>query len=661
MPLNSLRRILELNPASASQLPASVAVGLALPAAILGIVLIGMDLHLPGMVAWTAAIVMTGVALRGIYTAGVIGALALCGVMLWQLMLGGAAILSRSEQMSLLLLTVLAAVVGRFIARDMQQRVDANAVQSRLDILSTTIESILDASRDCIKVLGTDGSILSINAPGLKLIGAESAGQIVGKNWFSLWGAEHQKPLSAAWHQALTRGHSQFEGSCRILTGDRRTWVNTFTLVRTPQQGDAHVICISCDVTDSINLQQTISSSMAQLTSLLNHIDDASFAVDNNWTIRFANQSGEQLSARLERPHATGRSLWEIFPFQPGEPASILIRRAMEEKNTQYCEYYFAPQQCWLGITASAAANGISILARDITGLKQTQKISAEEAARLQVAHEIAGFGDWGFDYDQGAMHFSPRAVAMLEMEDCPAHEYKKYLLDKLKPRDRMALVQSIVNCTEAEPTIDLIVSFPGREGIDRHVHWIGRLLTDESGNAERMLGAMQDVSVHLNAQYSLEQARSLVRDLVDALPMQIMVIDSEGQLVVANRTWVNSRKRHYRGEERPENFFEINDGDENSRPITARAQQAVRAILSGSEASIDYEYTVNRGGKVQHFLVQVRPFRNNETLLAVLVHHETTALRRASDTASAGGHTMYQRGENLSLLQRDTSSPEHR
>ena len=651
MPLNPLRRALQLRPSSASQLPASVAVGLALPAAVLGIVLIGMDLHLVGMLAWTVSIVMIGIALRGIYAAGVVGALALSGVMLWRLMLGGAAILSNAEEMALILLTTLAAAVGRLIARDMQQRDRAHATQSQLEVFSTTIESILEASRDCIKVLGTDGSILSINAPGVKLIGAESAEQMIGKNWFSFWGAEQQKQLSAAWHQALTRGHSRFEGSCRILTGERRTWTNTFTLVRTPAQSQAHVICISCDVTDSVNLHQTVNSSMVQLTSLLNNIDDVSFAVDNNWTIRFANQSGEQLSARFERPHAVGRSLWEIFPFQSGEPASILIRRVMEEKVMQRCEYFFAQQQLWLGITAFASANGINILARDITKLKQTQKVSAEETARLQVAQEIAGFGDWGFDYDQGAMHFSARAVAMLEMENCPPHQYKKYLLDKLNPRDRMALVQSIVNCTEAEPTIDLIVSFPGRDGTDKHLHWIGRLLTDERGHAARMLGAIQDVSEHLNAQHSLEKARSLVRDLVDALPQQIVVIDNEGELVVANQTWLDSRKRHYRGEDRPENFFEINDGDENNRAIIARAQQATRAILSGDEALIDYEYTVDRGGKLQHFLVQTRAFRNEEALLAVLVHQETTALKRSVNAASDAERMMYKLAENMPEL----------
>lgn len=640
MPANHLRRVLHLRPSStASQLPASVAVGLALPAAILGIVLIGMNLHFAGMVAWTAAIVMIALVLRGIYATCVVVALALGGLLLWRVMLGGAAILSATEQMALVMLSVLAGIVGRLIAREMKQRDSIDAAQSQLDIFSTMINSILEASRDCIKLLATDGTVLSINEPGVKLIGAESADQMIGKNWFSFWGDEQQKQLSAAWHQALTRGGAQFEGSCRILNGERRTWHNTFTVVRTAAQSQAHVICISCDVTDSVNLQQTLNASMRQLSGLLNHIDDVSFAVDSNWIIRFANQRGEQLCTRFEQANAVGRSLWEIFPFQPGEPASILIRRVMDEKGMQRCEYFFAQQQLWLSITVFSSASGINILARDITELKRAQKISAEETARLQVAQEIAGFGDWGFDYDHGSMYFSPRAVTLLEMEDCSPAQYKKCLLEKLNARDRMALVQSIVNCTEAEPTIDLIVSFPGNDGAGKHLHWIGRLLTDERGNAARMLGAIQDVSEHMNAQHSLEKARSLVRDLVDALPQQIMVVNREGQLIVANQTWLESRRRHYHSDETPENFFELNDGEENNRALIVRAQQAVRAILNGEETRIDYECTVDRRDKLQHFLVQARPLHHDAELLAVVVHQETTALKRSVDAVADAGH----------------------
>ncbi|MFT3929737.1 MAG: EAL domain-containing protein [Spongiibacteraceae bacterium] len=649
MPVNALRRMLQSQSSSPlAHLPASVALGLALPSAILGIVLIGMNLHLVGMLAWAAAIAMIAAALRGLYAAGVVAGLALAGALLWRLILGDSTVLSGAEQMALIVLTLLAGGIGRLVSRDIQQRERVAAAQLQLDVFAKMIESVLESSRDCVKLLATDGSILSINATGLKLIGVESAEQIVGKNWFSLWGTEQQKSLASAWHQVLTRGHAQFDGSCRIFTGERRTWHNTFTLVRTPDQNQPYVVCISCDMTDSVNMQQTLDTSVAQLRGLLNHIDEGSLAIDNSWTIRFANRCGEQLCANLDRANPVGRSLWEVFPFKRDEPASILIRRVMEEQAMQHFDYFFAPQQLWLSISVFPANSGIYILARDITALKQTQQASAEENARLQVAQEIAGFGDWGFDYDQGSMQFSARAVAMLEMENCAPHEYKKHLLDKLNARDRMALVQSIINCTEAAPTLDLIVSFPGRDGANKHLHWIGRLLTDERGNAARMLGAIQDISEHLNAQHSLEKARSLVRDLVDALPQQIIVLDKDGKLVVANRSWLELRKRYYRNEDAPSNFFELCDEENSKRTIVAKAQQAAQSILNAEQDRIEYEYTIDHGGKLQHFLLQARALRNNSELLALLVHQETTALKRSLNAASNAERMVYKLAENM-------------
>lgn len=652
MQIDTLRRALQLrSPSLAPQLPASVAVGLALPAAVLGIVLIGMDLHFIGMLAWTTAIVMMGFALRGFYAVGVIVTLALSGVMLWRFMLGQAAILSGAEQMALILLTVLAAIIGRLIAREIKQRDHIGNAKLQLDVFATTIESIFEASKDCIKVLGTDGTILSINSCGVKLSGAESAEQMLGRSWFSLWGAEQQKLLASAWHQVLTRGYAQFEGSCRILTGERRTWHNTFTLVRTPEQSQTHVICISCDVTENINLQQTLNTGVAQLSGLLNNIHDVSFALDSNWIISFANQRAEQLCEQVGRANAVGRSLWEIFPIQQAEPAAILIRRAMEEKVAQHCEYFFAQQQIWLSIEAFPFANGINILACDITQLKQSQKVAAEETARLQVAQDIAGFGDWGFDYNHGSMNFSPRAVAMLEMQDCPQHEYKKYLLEKLDSRDRMSLVQAIINCTEAEPTMDLILRLPAQNGTQKHLHWIGRLLTDERGNAARMLGAIQDISEHLNVQHALEKAHGLVHDLVDALPQQILVIDREGRLVVANKTWLEARKQHYRNDDAPKNFFELGDAEGDKHSVTTKAQQVARAILNGTEDHVEYEYTVDAGSRRGHFLVQARALRNDSELLVVLVHQEISSLKRLISAAPNAERMMYRLAENMPEL----------
>ncbi|HET8710835.1 MAG TPA: PAS domain-containing protein, partial [Spongiibacteraceae bacterium] len=286
-------------------------------------------------------------------------------------------------------------------------------------------------------------------------------------------------------------------GSCRIFTGARRRWRNTFTLVRTPVPNQVYVLCISSDLTDIAFLQQTIKSNVEQLNGLLNNIDDAVFALDNDWTISSANPSGQQLAVRMaQSADPVGCSFWEAFPIAQGEPTAMVIHRAMESKTVERCEYFCAVRQMWLSIKLFPRVDGLSVLARDITQLKKMQQLAAEEHVYLQVAHDVAGFGDWSFDYNQGEMQFSPSAIAMLELDNCPLSELKQRLLAKLDSRDRMALVQAIINCTEVAPRIDLVVRMSSQNSTEKRVRWSGRLLTDESGNAARLLGAVQLVSV---------------------------------------------------------------------------------------------------------------------------------------------------------------------
>lgn len=631
MPIPSLQRALQMrSPSPAPHLPASVAVGLALPAAALGIVLIGMDLHLLGLLAWTTAIVMIAFALDRYYALALIATVALSGALLGRLLLGGAAMLSSAEQMALILITVLAAAVGQLIAKALRQRDRLGVDKFHLEVFANTIESIFEGSQDCIKLLATDGSVLAINTCGLKSVGADSADQMVGQSWFAFWDAEQQRALASAWQTMLARGYVEFDGNCRILTGERRNWCNTFTLVRTPAPGQSYVICISRDVTDSIALQQTLNNNVAQLSGLLNSIDDASFALDNNWTINFINQRGAQLYAQMGHADALGCNFWEVFPITSGEPAAIFIRRALEQQTVQRCEYFYEPLQIWIGLTAFPFSNGINILARDITPLKAAQKNAAEENARLQVAQDIAGFGDWSFDYEQGSMRFSPRAVAILELEDCPQQGHKKRLLEKLEPRDCMALVQAIVNSSAVAPSIDLIAHMPARDGTQKHLHWIGRLIVDEQGNAARMLGAIQDVSAHLNAQHALEKARSLARDLVDALPQQVVVIDREGRYVITNRMWEHSRREYYGVEPAADNFFNsYTRQDGADRAVAEIAHKAARDIFNGSLTPFEYEYELTIGGTLRQFLMQISPLQNDGETLAVFSLNEVTALKQ--------------------------------
>lgn len=650
MSIESLQRAIHArSQPAAPQLPASGLVGLALPIAALGVVLIGMDLPLLGLLAWTGAIGVIAFALPRLYAAIATLLVTFCGLLLLRLVIGGAILLSGTEQLAFALVTGLAGICGQLLAAELSHRAALRRSDVDLGMHLSLLRSLFEGNRDCVKLIAADGTVLAINEASLQITAAVRDTQLLGQSWFAFWDTEQQKALADAWQRALRTGTSEYTGYCRIFTGERRSWHNTFTAVRLHEDAPPHLLCISRDITESVALQQNLKASVAQFNSLLNSIDDAFFALDPSWSINFANERGDQLFGPRDRTALPGANFWEVFPASSGDDAALSVRRAMELQSVQRCEYFHAPRQTWLGITAFPYPSGLCVLVRDITPLKLAEKQAAEENARLQVAQEIAGFGDWLFDYQQGLMKLSPRAVAMLEVGEYPSHEYKKRVLEKLHPQDRMALVQAIINSSTDAARLDLTVRMQTPAGDDRHIHWVGQLIVDEQGNPLRMLGAVQDVSVHLSAQEALEKGRRFVRDIVDTLPQHISVIDQQGKFVAINRAWERAWCDHYGVGQVPDNFFSYNEAVQGiDREPTEAAFKAARDLFAGVITHFELEYELNIHGERRNFMMHAMPLQIDGEMLVVFTHNEITAVKRLMGVLAQNEERMHELAENL-------------
>jgi diguanylate cyclase (GGDEF)-like protein/PAS domain S-box-containing protein len=650
MTTDSLRRVLlprsSLLPLA---LPTSAMVGIALPIVLLAVVFSGMGVIAPSLIAWVAAITLIAFALPLLPALAAVVIAMATSILLLRLVNGEALAPSGFELTAFLTATVLAWAVGRLVAVLLRERVALAAANNSFATYEEVLASMFEGSRDCIKLLAADGTILAINESGLRLAGAGHSSEMLGHNWFALWDGDLQKALAAAWQQTLQDGTGEFTGNCRILSGERRIWQNRFTLIRLPNAPRPHVLCISRDITESLSAEQTLKTSIAQLNSLANNIDDAFCSLDSNWIVIFANAAATQLLHDDDGGALLGRSFWEFFQSSSSDAGSIAIRRAMERQSTQQCEYFCESRRAWLGITAFPHAGGVGVLLRDLTAIKCAEKQAAEENTRLQVAQDIAGFGDWSFDYDQGQIKLSPRAVTLLGLVECPPHEHKKQLLERLHPQDRMALVQAIINSSAEAARLDLTLRMPASDGSgDRHMHWVGQLIADERGNPLRMMGAVQDVSAHLSAQEARDRARLLVRDIVDDVPQGIGVIDETGKFIIANRAFEQLR-RDLRGGKSSENIY---DGRDYLAPEVAEFSQqleaALRDLFAGTRTLFQREFHLTVNGQPRSFALQAQRVKGEGVKLVLISYHDITPSVQMAAAAAQNERQMRELLDNL-------------
>lgn len=147
-----------------------------------------------------------------------------------------------------------------------------NILQSLdIDIESAAfLESVLNASSDCIKVLSLDGKLLFMNNGGLQTMEVDDFDTMRGSDWSSFWIGDHHSEALDAIGTAKSGGTGKFTGMADTAKGSPRWWNVTVTPIFGAEGKSAepsHILSISRDVTET----RTIQLQRELLTDELDH------------------------------------------------------------------------------------------------------------------------------------------------------------------------------------------------------------------------------------------------------------------------------------------------------------------------------------------------------------------------------------------------------
>lgn len=133
------------------------------------------------------------------------------------------------------------------------------------DVMDAVLTSLLDNSRDCIKLLDIHGRLLYINRTGLAVRQIHDAEDVLGRPWWDLWPAEAEPSVREATEAASAGRMFDFRGFCPTVRGAPKWWD-----VRTSPVTDAagevvRILVVSKDVTDAVTnrkMYETIALEM---------------------------------------------------------------------------------------------------------------------------------------------------------------------------------------------------------------------------------------------------------------------------------------------------------------------------------------------------------------------------------------------------------------
>ncbi len=158
--------------------------------------------------------------------------------------------------------------------------------------------------------------------------------------------------------------------------------------------------------------------------------------------------------------------------------------------------------------------------------------LSASET-RLSRALSAARDGMWDWDLRTRAVFFSTEYTALLGLQPGGLGNDQENWLQRLHPDDRAHFQRSLEQRLSSASQAPYEVSYRlrHRDGTYRWIQSRGRLLLDDQGRPERMIGTASDITQRRNDEDSLRQAAAVF----DATQEGVLVTDARQRIVHCN------------------------------------------------------------------------------------------------------------------------------
>lgn len=184
---------------------------------------------------------------------------------------------------------------------------------------------------------------------------------------------------------------------------------------------------------------------------------------------------------------------------------------------------------------AAGELEGYVLTLTDITEIRQSQRRSEAASAALRDAARLAGLGGWELDFQQNQARFSPELCAMMGLSEPTASLAEA--LNIYAPEHRAAAEAATKATVQHGARMDFEAEVLMGEGGRRWMRIMG-VAEVIDGVCVAIRGASQDITTMRRALNELQESEGFARGIIDGIAAMVAVIDANGRLVEANRSF---------------------------------------------------------------------------------------------------------------------------
>jgi PAS domain S-box-containing protein len=254
-------------------------------------------------------------------------------------------------------------------------------VRESEEIFRLLVEGVEDYA---IFMLDVEGRVSTWNS-GVRRIKGYEASEIVGEHFSVFYTREDVQRGHPEEVLRLAAADGQYEEvGLRVRKDGSTFWANVVITALRDRAGNLRGFAkVTRDITERKEAEERErllvreQAAKERATDILESINDAFYAVDEEWRFTYVNGKAEELWGR-SREELLGRNVWEEFPEAVDHESYRQIRRAMQEGVTTEFETRLPHDSAWVAGRAYPSREGLSVYFRDVTEQRR-----AEEAQRF--------------------------------------------------------------------------------------------------------------------------------------------------------------------------------------------------------------------------------------------------------------------------------------
>ena len=323
------------------------------------------------------------------------------------------------------------------------------------------LRSMIESSRDCIKVLDLDGRLLSMNSSGQRLREIADLTPLLNTSWVDFWRGADREAACNAVAAAAAGNTGTFEGYSPTRTGIPKWWDVIITPILDPAGEPEKLLAVSRDITERKQVVRALHESESKYRNLVESSSDLIWSADAAGRITFINEAVRRIYG-FEPGEMLGRPVVELLGDGHWKK-SFGFFRTMLARDRSLVDY-----ECEVRrkngkrvilssnaiVLRDAEGNriGVTGISKDITARKQMEaELRQSEERFRQLAENIRQvFWIATLNHDQ-VVYISP---AYEEIWGRSRHSLYRDPLDWMRsvhPDDRPAVQKSIENLARGE------------------------------------------------------------------------------------------------------------------------------------------------------------------------------------------------------------------